>query len=77
VLLAGYGRSCRNNFTANQLEWNAQSWGDCMNEIYVEPIGDAVLVDSMIKIPAPCEFLAAFDGYRFYHTDIGMYALEE
>jgi len=48
-----------------------------MKKIYIEPIGTAVLVDNISEIPIPNEFVAAFDGYRFYKTTFQFYAIEE
>jgi hypothetical protein len=48
-----------------------------MKEIYVEPMGNAILVHSVNEIPKPCEFIAAFNGYRFYQTEYGLYAIFE
>lgn len=48
-----------------------------MSEIYAEPVGTAILTCSIDEIPEPNEFIVAFDGYRFYRADIGMYAIEE
>jgi hypothetical protein len=48
-----------------------------MTEIYVEPIGSAILVTNPEELPKPNKFIAAFDGYRFFKTETGMYAVEE
>lgn len=48
-----------------------------MTEIYVEPIGSATLVQEPEEIPKPNKFVAAFDGYRLFKTETGMYAIEE
>lgn len=45
--------------------------------IYVWPVGSAELVQHMNEIPGPRDFIGAWDGYRFYLTDKGKYAIEE
>jgi hypothetical protein len=50
-----------------------------MKEIYIEPIGTAELVGDITEIPTPNEFVAAFDGYRFYKIiiEFKLYAIKE
>lgn len=48
-----------------------------MKEIYVEHIGTAFLVENENDLPCSIEFIAAFDGYRFFKTPDGLYATEE
>lgn len=48
-----------------------------MKEIYVEPMGFATLVNKMADVPEPRKLIGAFEGYRFYKTTGGKYAIEE
>jgi len=45
--------------------------------IDVWPVGSAMLVRNIKDIPTPCKFIGAFDGYRFFRTEQGVYAIEE
>lgn len=45
--------------------------------ISVWPVGRAVLVHSSGELPRPCEFVGAFDGYRFYRSVLGIFAVKE
>lgn len=48
-----------------------------MKEICAWPAGYAILVKSTTQIPSPFEFLVEVDGYRFFQTPNGKYAIEE
>jgi hypothetical protein len=56
---------------------HAKDRGTNMKEIYVDPIGSTILLQDSEGIPKINKFVSAFDGYRFYRTEKGFYAIEE
>jgi hypothetical protein len=48
-----------------------------MSRLYVWPVGFVKLVKDVKEIPTPNEYMGSCNGYRFYKTDKGKYAIEE
>lgn len=48
-----------------------------MSRLYVWPVGFVKLVKDFKEIPTPNEYMGSYDGYQFYKTDKGKYAIEQ